>query len=247
MVEVKEEALKLKDSHHVRFSELPWYDPDFGPGWITIGGAGGIGSWLSVVLSRAGYVLHIWDFDLIDETNFGGQLYMKQFEGKNKAQSVIEMCKLLGASQMLINGDKLDEKSSISPICFSAFDNMKARKIMFDLWVECVSKLTEEEKQKAVFIDGRMLAEAGHIYCVTPDKIEAYRTQLFDDSEVPDQPCSAKATSHCGALIAGLLMGIFSNWITNVKLGLDAREVPFKLEFELALLNFTLKSTKECI
>jgi molybdopterin/thiamine biosynthesis adenylyltransferase len=245
-IELSEDVLQLKASHHVRFSELPWYDPEFGPSWMTVGGAGGIGSWLCAVLSRAGYVLHVWDFDTIDETNFGGQLYSKNFEGKNKAESVKAMCEMLGAEQMIMTGQTLTETADVSPICFSAFDNMKARKILFESWVKTVNGLPEEEKRKAIFVDGRMLAEAGHIYWVTIDKIEAYRTQLFEDSVVGDQPCSAKATSHCGAFISSIMMAGFTNWVTNVKLEMDAREVPFKMEFELALLNFTFKTEKEC-
>lgn len=245
-IELSVEALASKASHHVRFSELPWYDPNFGPGWITVGGAGGIGSWLCALLSRAGYSLHVWDFDRIDETNFGGQFYLKQFQGKNKAESVIELCKMLGADQLITNGETVDESSDVSPICFSAFDNMKARKILFELWVKLVNSLPEEEKKNAIFVDGRMLAEAGHIYWVTPDKIDVYRTQIFEDSVVADQPCSAKATSHCGAYISSIMMAGFTNWVTNCKLGMDAREVPFKMEFELALLNFTFKTESEC-
>lgn len=241
------EGVLLAAPHHVRFSELPWYGPDFGPGWVTVGGAGGIGSWLCAFLSRAGWVIQVWDHDHIDETNFGGQLYLRQYDGKQKSEAVIDLCKNLGAEQMLMAEGKFTTESPVSPITFSAFDNMAARKLLFEKWVAEVATLTKEDQAKAIFIDGRMLAEAGHIYWVTPDKIDAYRTQLFDDKEVKDQPCSAKATSHCGGFTGSMMMAGFTNWLTNGKLDLDAREVPFKLEFELALMNFTFKTAEECI
>jgi hypothetical protein len=124
---------------------------------------------------------------------------------------------------------------------------MKARKTLFEEWVKLVQDPTQKEQNKlAIFVDGRMLAEAGHVYWVTPDKIDAYRTQLFDDSEVQDQPCSAKATTDCGMFIASVISAGFKNWVTNCKLGADVRELPFKLEFELFLMNFTFKTPDEC-
>jgi molybdopterin/thiamine biosynthesis adenylyltransferase len=247
-VVITEEVLsKAQLPQHTRFSELPWYDPMFGPQWITVGGAGGIGSWLSAVLSRAGYALHIWDPDIIDDTNFGGQLYTREYNGKQKSEAVVELCRSLGAQQTLAGDGRFEKGAVVSPICFSAFDNMNARKALFETWVETIQSLSPDEKKASIFIDGRMLAEAGHIYWVTPDKIEQYRTQLFDDKEVQDQPCSAKATSHCGAFISSLMMAGFTNWVTNVKLDVDAREVPFKFEFELPLLNFNFKTAEQCI
>lgn len=228
---------------HVRFSELPWYDPKFGPGWITVGGAGGIGSWLSTLLSRAGFVLQIWDFDTVDETNLGGQLYGAGHLGRNKAEVTQEMCVMLGAEQHILAEQTFTDKSPVSHICFSAFDNMKARKVLFESWVELVSK----DSNPALFVDGRMLAESGQIYWVTRENIDVYRTQLFDDNDVKEQPCSAKATSHCGAFISSMMMAGLTNWITNQKLNLDAREVPFKAEFGLALFNITYKTAEECL
>ena len=72
-VNVNEEPVLAKDGH-VRFSGLMWYNPTFLD--ITIGGAGGIGSWFTTLISRIGVSsLHLYDMDTIDTTNLGGQLY----------------------------------------------------------------------------------------------------------------------------------------------------------------------------
>jgi hypothetical protein len=107
---------------------------------------------------------------------------------------------------------------------------MKARKLMFEAW--------KRNPEKELFIDGRMLMEQGMIFCVTPDKIDAYEQHLFEDSEVLDQPCSAKATSHSGAIIAGLMVSAYTNYLTNMKLGVDVRDVPFKFDYMLQLMLF---------
>lgn len=228
---------RSKHPYHTRFSDAVWYDPDFIPP-IYLGGAGGIGSWLAPLLARAGYALVIYDNDTIDETNMAGQLYMKDAIGQNKASTVVQMCQLLGGQKKNYALQRYAETSSTAKVTISAFDNMAARKLMFQNW--------KKQEDRLLFIDGRMLAESGQIYFVQKGDEEAYETQLFDDKEVQEQPCSMKATSHCGAHIASVMMTGLTNFISNQKLGADMRDVPFKLEFELPLLMWTTKTKEQC-
>ncbi len=238
------EKKKEKIAYHARFQDAIWYDPDY-TGPITLGGAGGIGSWLAVMLSRAGYQLIVYDPDIIDETNMAGQLYPANAIGKTKSAAVAETMTAFGSKGRHMSLGLFNEVSIITPVVFSAFDNMRARKMLFEKWVEQYT-LNPKFEGLQCFIDGRMLAESGQIYFVTPENIDAYRTQLFEDSDVTDQPCSMKATSHCGAHIASVITAGFMNIITNHKNNADLREVPFKIEFELPLLAWTHKTTEEC-
>lgn len=231
--------------HHVRFSDAIWYDPGYISS-IFIGGAGGIGSWLSLALSRAGYRLIIADHDSIDETNMAGQFYPSKAIGTNKAAAVSQLCIEFGSVQRPLNVGRITEETHIrSSVVMSAFDNMKARELLFNKWNEGNIKpgLTIPPR---LFVDGRMLAETGMIYFVTPETADRYKTQLFDDKDVQDQPCSMKATTHCGMHIASIMVAGLTNWISNLKLDGDIREVPFKLEFELPLLNWTTKTAIQC-
>jgi molybdopterin/thiamine biosynthesis adenylyltransferase len=125
---------------------------------------------------------------------------------------------------------RFGKDSMIAPVVFSCFDNMEARKLMFEKWCE------QDDKQ--IFIDGRMLAEQGMVYAVTPDKIERYKETLFDDSEVEDQDCSYKATTHCGKLISSLMTAVMNNYVANeIVTGMPIREVPFEINFNLQLLD----------
>jgi hypothetical protein len=216
------------NAEHVRFSEAQWYDEDLPE--VTIGGVGGIGSWLTIMLSRIGVSCYIHDMDTLDETNMAGQLYPISEIGKYKEDAVIKMASLLCSTIDITKMGEFTEDDFTCAITFSAFDNMKARKLMFEAW--------KRNPEKELFIDGRMLMEQGMIFCVTPDKIDAYEQHLFEDSEVLDQPCSAKATSHSGAIIAGLMVSAYTNYLTNMKLGIDVRDVPFKFDYMLQLMMF---------
>ena len=67
-----------------RFSGLDWaerinhlkkYYPDAAILQPVVIGAGGIGSWLSILLSRIGVQPMIIDYDTIENHNLGGQLF----------------------------------------------------------------------------------------------------------------------------------------------------------------------------
>lgn len=70
--ELLENNSNNKNSRTVRFSDAPWYIPGLP---ILVGGAGAIGSWLTLYLARQDAKLYVYDFDTIDLTNMGGQLY----------------------------------------------------------------------------------------------------------------------------------------------------------------------------
>lgn len=210
-----------------RFKDLSWFDPDYE---ITIGGAGGIGSWTAFLLGRIGYTLYIYDYDIIERHNLGGQLFSLDQVGQAKVNALAENIeKFSENSNVQAINDKLDENSLITDICFSCFDNMKARKTMFEKW-----KASETRK---VFIDGRMSAELFQIYIVIPGREEEYEKSLFEDSEVEEQPCTMKATSHCASTIAGLMTAAFTNYVANEKEGVVFRAIPFYSALQLQILN----------
>lgn len=236
---VNENGVTIASDKHVRFSDLIWYDPNY-LSHITIGGAGGIGSWVALALSRMGYKLHIFDPDTVDTTNLGGQLYGEQSVGIIKSTATATLCAQLGASQRII-ADVLYAGQQVALVTVSAFDNMKARKALFEQW---------KKHKQGLFIDGRMLAESGQVYYVRgayPDDIVAYEATLFDDSEVKDQPCSAKATTHCGMRIATEIVTGVTNFVTNQMLKSDVREVPFRREFQLALFYEDTQTVEQCM
>lgn len=215
-----------------RFSDAPWILKDDKP-IITVGGAGGIGSWLLLFLSRTANYENIilYEYDEIDETNMAGQFFNTKQIGGNKAGAISENMKLFSDySKMDVLG-RFEEGGIVTPYVINGFDNMKARRDMFEAW----KKLDDRE----IFIDGRMIFEDGQVYAVTKGNEDKYEETLFDDTDVLDGACSMKATTHTGAHIASVMLAIFNNYLANkFYYKDDIREVPFSYIFSFAPFIF---------
>ena len=79
------DTIDLK-SRYDRFADALWFPTEHT--MVLVGGCGGIGSWLSMFLARAGFTPAIYDFDIIEEHNIGGQLLKPTDVGKKKVSYI---------------------------------------------------------------------------------------------------------------------------------------------------------------
>ena len=188
---------------------------------ILVLGQGGIGSWVSLFLSRIGANLHIWDMDTFEELNMAGQMVQSDSIGKPKVMAVANTILSFSPDASVNAVQKEYTKEDYSnDIVICGFDNMKARKIAFENWVDHVNSLqNEEQKKNCFFQDGRLLAEHLQIFNISgeqTDRIEKYRKDyLFSDDEVEEVDCTFKQTTHCAAMIASHMTGFFTNWLSK--------------------------------
>lgn len=222
--------MKKIDITKSRFRDALWFDSIESlqiP--IIIGGVGGIGSWLTVLLTRvlpSNMSIYIYDIDNVEEVNLAGQLYKSSDIGKKKTEAVKKIAKEFSNFSNINCMEKYDRDSLASPIMFSAFDNMQARKDMFANW-----KTEAAKNPDALFIDGRLLAEQLQVFFVTPETAEQYEKKyLFSDQDVEDASCSYKQTSHFAAAIAAKMVQGFTNWLAK-----DYAYTPFLYE-EMGML-----------
>jgi hypothetical protein len=226
------------DPIRARFKDAPWFKK-IDDLTVMVGGAGGIGSWTSFLLARAGFGIVTYDFDIIEEHNIGGQLYPRGNIGQSKINALEELISEFSDTNIVGFNEAIDVDSPTHPFVVAAFDNMKAREIMFNSWVQMFGL-----DDTAIFIDGRLEAEFMKIYCVRGNDIpaqEKYRSELFTDAEVPDAPCTMRQTSHAAAMIASHIVGFFTNHITNVVEGEQIRRVPFSWEYFIPIDLLTLQ------
>lgn len=218
-----------------RFKGLPWFDV-IGSRIIVIGGAGGIGSYLSFFLARAGFTININDFDTVERGNLSGQFFKSLNIGSKKVKAVYENVKEFSPSSRIFTSySQITSETRMDGLYFmSAFDNMEARKNFFNIWKRNLDKY---EKFKSrydidvpIFIDGRLEAEQLQIFCVTKERISDYEKFLYDDSEIEDVACTMKQTSHVAAMIASFMTVMLTNHVTNIYYREYVRDVPFKFE-----------------
>ena len=216
-----------------RFRDASWFEKvDKFVIPIIVGGAGGIGSWLTLFLSRmlppTSYII-LYDFDKVEEVNMAGQLFRTQDIGKYKVNAIKEIAYAFsGYEKITAQLDRYDTESLRSPVMFSCFDNMVARKDMFENWLQEAEKYPE-----SIFIDGRLNAEQFQVFYVTLENALVYKnTHLFNDAEVEDANCSYKQTTHFAAAIAAKMVQGFTGFLD------PTYELPFKYE-EIGPLFFT--------
>lgn len=228
-----------------RFSGLDWATELKN---ITMVGLGGIGSWTALNLSRIGHTLYMIDPDIVDETNVtGGQMYRLSDVLQYKTDAVINICKEMGAiNEMYAIHEYFSEEMGISDICICGLDNMKARKVVFDTWKKHVLSKKEEERKNCILIDGRMNSENFDVFCIlgySDAQIEEYEKKwLFTDEEVGEMDCTMKQTTFMGMGISSFITASLCNWLTNRKLDIDFREVPFYQRFYAPAFNYLNES-----
>lgn len=210
------------EDYKVRFGEAPWLQKRVN---IQVVGLGGIGSWAAFLLDRAfNGQISLHDFDTVDATNIGGQLYPPELVGYLKANALYKVMRFYNSTSNAVYTYTTREDKSTSPILVCCVDNMQTRSTLFNDWARAW--------QNGIFIDGRMTAETYEVYIVDSDEdIERYRATLFDDSEVDDEPCSFKATSHNGARIGSEITTVLTNWVTNEINEKIIRPIPFHIEW----------------
>ena len=214
------------EQQYDRFKDAPWFPREDTP--CLIGGSGGIGSWLTFFLAKAGFSPILFDHDVIEEHNLGGQLFRTSDIGRPKVAAMADIITTFCGTDINTFQEKVTEDSMTTRFCFSAFDNMKARKAMFQVW----KKSVQQGALAPLLIDGRLTMEQLQIFCVMPHTMANYEAnELFDDSEVEDLPCTMKQTSHVAAMIASHMTAIFTNHITNLYSGESVRDVPYYYEF----------------
>lgn len=224
-----------------RISDAPWAGRKLS---ITLGGAGGLGSWLALFLSRIGHEVIVYDFDHVGVENIGGgQFYGHKQAGQEKTSALRENIYNFTGSMKVIGLPRYEKGMEVSPVTFTTFDNMEARKDMFETWCSNLSVWKEQGVKEMAFINISMLPEGGFIEVVDrPSRVERWAKEWLPSDQMPDLACTFKSTTHNAALMAGYGVNMLNAIIFNKELGTDLRYVPYRTTVDL---NLTLLETDE--
>lgn len=233
----------LIDESSSRFSSAIWFNK-IGEQIVTLAGLGGIGSYVALLLGRLKVSrLVIYDDDIVDGTNLSGQLFATQDVGNSKARSVCRLLREFAQYYSTISNEgRYNAGSPTTNIMICGFDNMIARQTFYDKWKLRVMGLPEEEREKCLFIDGRLAAEEFQVFCIKGSDtylMQKYENEwLFDDNEAEATLCSYKQTSFCANMIASVMVNLFVNFIANQCDPLIERELPFYTNYDAERMYF---------
>ena len=225
-------ATLLIDEATSRFSSAIWYE-NIQKKTVILAGVGGIGSYVGFLLARMKPAsMFIYDNDIVEAVNMSGQLYGQSDLGRPKVSALAEMIRnYAGYSSVFAINERFTIESEASDIMICGFDNMAARRLFFNKWVNCVQFKPKEERKNCLFIDGRLAAEEFQILCIKGDdeyNINRYSNEyLFSDAEADETICSYKQTTFCANMIASYMVNLFVNFCANQCGPLIDRDLPF--------------------
>ena len=224
-----------------RFSGAVWYDK-IKEKEVIIAGCGGIGSYVCYLLSRL-HPTHItiYDPDIVEAVNMSGQMYSINDIGKYKVGAMTTMAQNYSDYQnMSALAEAYTNESLTSDIMICGFDNMKARKIFFNKWLDHMK--ASEHPENCLFIDGRLAAETFQVFCIVGNdttSIDRYTKEwLFTDAEADATQCSYKQTTFMANMIGSIMVNLFVNFCANQTDVLIPRDVPFMTEYTAETMYF---------
>lgn len=236
-------ATLLVDEATSRFSSAIWYE-NIQNKTITLAGVGGIGSYVGFLLARMKPLsMFIYDADVVEAVNMSGQLYGQSDIGISKVSALATMVRnYANYSSIFALQERFTRESEASDIMICGFDNMEARKIFFEKWVEHVMLRPKEERENCLFIDGRLAAEEFQVLCIKGNdgyNINRYRDNfLFSDAEADETVCSYKQTTFCANMIASCMVNLFVNFCANQCNPIIDRDLPFLTTYNAETMYF---------
>lgn len=223
--------------HTSRFSGATWFE-EIQKKVIILAGLGGIGSYVCFLLARVQpRSLFLYDDDLVEAVNMSGQLYGMADIGEYKVDAISSMVeRYANYNSVCAIREKFTSRCEATDIMICGFDNMVARHIFFDSWLEHVNNKPNEEKAHCLFIDGRLSAEYFQVYCITGDDVASQQKYasgcLFSDKDADETVCSYKQTTYMANMIGSVMVNLFTNFVANEVAGAPIRELPFFTEYD---------------
>lgn len=237
----------LVDESTTRFSGAEWFR-EIQKARIIVAGIGGIGSNVAFQLARMIPAnLTLYDDDVVEMVNMAGQLYSYNDIGKSKVDAIADMInRYTSMRQVLAIKDKFTSSKEPGDIMICGFDNMTARKVFFNSWNNHIQEKSKEEKNKCLYLDGRLSMDTLQIFCITGDdeyNINRYNKEfLFADYEAEETVCSMKQTTYLACMIGSLMVNLFTNFIANQLNPVIPYDLPFFTEYDAQNVLFKTES-----
>lgn len=183
---------------------------------IVVIGAGGIGSWVVLGLSKTGFQqIKVWDGDDIESHNLPNQFF-SEVNG-NKAVALSKSINNVTAVPEFWTGQTLS-----ADVIVIAVDKMSVRKQIV------------ETQRAPLIIDARIGGELIRIVSISPidyGSKKHYLNSWYSDDEAVELPCTARTIADTGFFVGGIVCNLIRKFL---KESVIIREIVFNsnlLEF----------------
>ena len=211
---------------------------------VILAGLGGIGSWVSLFLSRLGpKTISLYDDDRFEAHNLSGQAFRIDSLGGFKVEEAASIAiDFSNYTKSYAFGSKYTEGNSTSKIMICGFDNMDARKLFYNKWKESI---IQEESHEYLFIDGRLTADMFQLFCIQGNdsyaQDEYEKNWLFNDEDADDTDCTFRQTSHIAAMLGTYITTYFTNFCSNLSPDNFPKRIPWFMEYNSIVNTYDFK------
>ena len=201
---------------------------------IAVVGAGGIGSWTTLALTRMGCDdVTVIDFDKVEKHNVGSQIYTDNDIGRPKVEALRDKISYLASGDVITtlnlkiedDGEALEDLIKENKIIILAVDNIETRKII----------MKQVGGRPVWLIDGRMAADSIEIYSEDCAKYSGQKTpidaSMFESGSATPVACTQRAVVYNCFVMAGLITDMVAKIV-------NGQEPPQELVVDLR--NFTM-------
>lgn len=219
-----------------RMRQLDFYDPiEFDPK-ITIIGAGGIGSWVTLSLAKLGvHHLRVIDHDVISEHNLGTTPYIREQLHQKKVLALREIIRPYGVTITAVPRRYTGGKLPKTDILISTVDSMDARRLLF--------RVVKTQKIP-FFIDGRIGGENLRVYAIQPgdpaDR-KLYKSTLVPNHRIFPMRCFGQQVMDVGLAVTSLITRAVRQWVSQKTY---TQEIILKQD-SLTLVQTALKTSSQ--
>jgi len=179
---------------------------------VSIIGAGGVGSWVALGLSKTGFEkIEVWDADIIEDHNIPNQIFL--VSGLNKTEELAKTVPSVTAISKYWEGETIN-----SDIIVIGVDNMDTRK-----------KIVETQRASLI-VDGRIGGELIRVLSVSPIDFgskQYYLDSWYPSSEAMELPCTARAIVDVGFFVSGIICNLIRKFLKESKV---IREIVFDMK-----------------
>jgi len=211
---------------------------------VILAGLGGIGSWVSLFLSRLGpKTITLYDDDRFEAHNLSGQAFRINSLGRFKVEEAASIAiDFSNYTKAYAFNSKYTERCSTSKIMICGFDNMGARKLFYNKWKESI---IPEESHEYLFIDGRLTADMFQLFCIQGNDTyvqgEYERNWLFEDKDADETDCTFRQTSHIAAMLGTYITTYFTNFCSNLSPDNFPKRIPWFMEYNSIVNTYDFK------